>query len=102
MTVNQTMTDLRFLGDWRVWLGLAAALGVGGAAWALYRREGLRNAGRLSWVLPALRGGAVFFIVMMLTGPVLHHTKTVGELARVLVFIDSSKSMALTDESMEP
>ena len=37
----------------------------------------------------------------MLTGPVLHHRKVVGERGRVLVFVDGSQSMKLSDEPME-
>jgi hypothetical protein len=43
----------------------------------------------------------VFLAILMLTGPVLHHRKVVGERGRVLVFVDASQSMKLTDEPME-
>ncbi|MCX7887495.1 MAG: VWA domain-containing protein, partial [Verrucomicrobiae bacterium] len=72
------------------------------AAWCLYRRETGSLAGSARWVLPLLRSLAVFSLVLMLAGPVLHHRRTIGELARVLVFVDASKSMSITDEFMEP
>lgn len=90
-----TQTDLRLLGDWSLWTTLALALVLAGIAWALYRRE-------VRGVLPVLRATVVFLIVLILVGPVLHHRRTIGELARVLVFVDASKSMSVTDDAMEP
>jgi len=52
--------------------------------------------------LPALRGAAVILALMMLAGPVLHHAKLVGELLRLRIVVDSSGSMELTDETMDP
>lgn len=95
------MTDLRFIGDWKLWAGLLTGLLLAGAAWRLYWRETRRRGGPLRWLLPTLRALAVFLIVMMLTGPVLHHRQVIGELARVLLFVDASESMAITDEQME-
>ncbi len=94
--------SLRFLGDWNPWVGAGAALALSVFAWMLYRRETRAQAGRLSWLLPLTRTAAVFMAVLMLTGPVLHHRKVVGERGRVLVFVDGSASMGLTDDSMEP
>ncbi|MEI6085685.1 MAG: hypothetical protein WCS70_15485, partial [Verrucomicrobiota bacterium] len=91
--MTQTTTDLRLLGDWGVWFPVALALALAGVAWWLYRRE-------VRGVLPALRAMAVFLLVLILTGPVLHHRRTIGELARVLVFVDASKSMGITDDAM--
>ena len=95
------MTDLRFLGDWSVWTAVVLALILAAIAWKLYRREVKDRPGTLSWLLPALRSAAVFLIVMMLAGPVLHHRKIIGELARVMVFVDSSRSMGVTDDFMD-
>jgi len=96
------MTDLRFLGDWGLWQGLMAALLLAGAVWALYLREVRRRNGVVKWLLPTLRSTAVFLVVMMLTGPVLHHRKLIGELVRLKVVIDASRSMALSDKDMDP
>ena len=95
------MTDLRFLGDWKLWAALPVALLLAGAAWWLYRRETRSRTDHLRWLLPLLRATAVFIIVMMLAGPVLHHRKIIGQLARVILFVDSSQSMGITDEQME-
>lgn len=95
-------TDLRFLGDWGVLAGLVLAGLLAFAAWKYYRRETVKLPGRAAWLLPALRSAAVFLVVLMLTGPVLHHRKVIGELARVLVFVDASQSMAVTDDFMNP
>ena len=93
--------NLRFMGDWKPWVGAAVGLALAGMAWALYRRETRTNLTRLRWALPLLRVVVIFLAVLMLTGPVLHHRKVVGERGRVLVFVDASKSMTLTDEPME-
>ena len=98
--MNQLTTELRFLGDWGVWFPITMALLLAGGAWALYWREVRRRTGAERWVLPALRSVVVFVLVLMLTGPVLHHRRTIGELARVLVFVDASQSMGVTDDAM--
>jgi len=94
------MTSLRFIGDWSLYIGLPAALLLGAATWLLYRRESRLRDDFYSWLLPAIRTVAVVMLVLMLTGPVLHHRWVVGELARILVFVDASQSMGVTDESM--
>jgi hypothetical protein len=94
-------TDLRFLGDAGLALSLALALVLAGLAWWLYRRELAFTSPLMRQMLPALRAAAVFFVVLMLAGPVLHHRRVIGELARVLVFVDASRSMDVTDEFME-
>jgi hypothetical protein len=93
-------TSLRFVGDWPWWVGLLAALTLGGAAWYLYRREIHAQRWWLRWLLPLLRALAVVMIVLMLSGPVLHHRKIIGQLSRLMLFVDGSKSMGLTDASM--
>jgi hypothetical protein len=37
----------------------------------------------------------------MMSGPVLHHRKTIGQLAKLWVFLDGSQSMSLSDASMD-
>jgi len=120
------MTTLRFIGDWSLFLGAPIALLLGAAAWLLYRRELLTRSrtplealnngawpshqerpltGRsdiYAWLLPAIRALAVIMLVLMLTGPVIHRRWVVGQLARILVFIDASQSMGVTDEAMAP
>lgn len=93
--------NLRFMGDWNPWVGAAVALVLAGMAWSLYRRETKTNATKLRWLLPVIRMAVVFLAILMLTGPVLHHRKVVGERGRVVVFVDASQSMKLTDEPME-
>ena len=99
-----TMTTLRFIGDWSLFLGVPIALLLGAAAWLLYRRELLTRSrsGIYAWLLPAIRALAVIMLVLMLTGPVIHRRWVVGQLARILVFIDASQSMGVTDEAMAP
>ena len=99
--VTKTVTDLRFLGDWGLGLTLGLALGLAGAAWAFYWQEVRLRPGHERWGLPTLRALTVFLLVLILAGPVLHHRQTIGQLARVIVFVDASKSMGVTDDFME-
>jgi hypothetical protein len=94
------MTTIRFVGDLPLWAGALASLLVALFAWRYYRRERHDLPGRLRWVLPGLRAAAFFLAVMILTGPVLHHRRVVGQLGRVLVFVDTSQSMGVTDDHM--
>lgn len=96
------MTSIRFTGDWSVWLGVAAAVLVGAFTWRVYRRETRGREDFCRWLLPGLRTVAAVLLVLMLTGPVLSHRKVLGQLAKVLLFVDNSASMDLTDESMSP
>ncbi len=94
------MTTVRFIGELPLWAGALAALAVGLAAWRYYRRESRELTGRLRWGLPGLRTAAFILAVLVLTGPVLHHRQVIGELGRVLVFVDASESMAAADRAM--
>ena len=94
------MTSLRFVGDLPWWVGLALALVVGGLAWRYYRRESFDLPRRLRWLLPLLRSLAFLLGVMVLTGPVLHHRKVIGELGRVTIYVDASRSMGLLDRHL--
>lgn len=101
MTAEQIQTSLRFAGDWPWWAGLGAAVVLGAAAWLLYRRESLGGHRWTRIVLPTLRALAVMMIVLMLSGPILHHRRVIGQLSPLLIFLDGSKSMDLTDASMD-
>ena len=94
-------TELRFLGEWSLWKAVLLAAGLAAAAAWLYRRDTRTRAGIASWLMPALRGAAVFLVVMMLSGPVLQHRQSSGQTARVLLYVDASASMGTTDEAME-
>ncbi len=99
---SQTSTTLRFIGDWPWWAGVGAALILGILSWVLYRRDVRAFPAWVKITLPALRALAVAMIVVMLSGPVLHHREVIGQLSRLLLFVDGSRSMELTDASMEP
>ena len=94
-------TTLRFVGDWPWWAGGGAALVLGSAAWLLYRRDALPEKTWVRTLLPSLRALSVMMMVLMLSGPVLHHRKVIGQLSRLLLFIDGSRSMELTDATMD-
>ena len=55
----------------------------------------------LHWLLPALRSLAIVMLVLMLCQPALHHRKVIGQLAKLFLFVDGSKSMGLTDSAMD-
>ncbi|MCH7729600.1 MAG: hypothetical protein IH991_24445, partial [Planctomycetes bacterium] len=91
--------NLRFEGDIGFWFGVVLAILLAVAIVWLYRHE-VKQRGPAGWLLPVLRAAAVVLIIFMLTGPVLRGQKEVGDRSRVLVFVDESKSMSLTDEAM--
>ena len=101
MNHDNVTTTLRWVGDWPWFVGVGAAVALGLLAVGLYRRDVAGNGRFTRFLLPLLRGLAVALIVLMLSGPVLHHRKVVGTLARLIVAIDSSESMQLTDSAME-
>jgi hypothetical protein len=100
MDKEKVTTTLRFVGEWPWWLGATGALVLGVAAFLLYRRD-VRSVGTtVRWLLPGLRAVAVALLVLMLSGPVLHHRKVLGELSILQLFVDGSKSMRLADPAM--
>ncbi|MCE9610084.1 MAG: hypothetical protein K8R23_07730 [Chthoniobacter sp.] len=101
MKSENVTTTLRWIGDWPWWVGLTLAAVLAITAWVLYRRDtgGMRPAFRI--LLPLLRALAIFLIVVLLAGPVLHHRKVIGELARLVVLVDGSESMQLADPGMD-
>ncbi|MFY9254933.1 MAG: hypothetical protein WAO83_15900 [Fuerstiella sp.] len=94
------MTNLKFVGDLPLWIGLLSALLVAGMSWRFYRRESLDLSRNLRWQLPFLRSLAFALGVLVLTQPVLHHRKTIGEPGRVNIYLDASQSMAMLDRHM--
>ena len=94
-------TRLHFSGDLSWWMALILAVIAGVAAWVLYRSDLKGRTTPGLWILPLLRVGAVMLVVMMLSGPVVQRNTTVGNTARVLLYVDASASMKATDEQME-
>jgi len=94
------MTTLRFVGECPLWLGILLSLIVAAMAWRLYLRERDELPGRFRWLLPLLRSLTFCLGVLILTGPVLHHRKTTGELGQVQIYLDDSASMAILDQHM--
>ncbi|MFI4859766.1 MAG: hypothetical protein ACIAXF_03685 [Phycisphaerales bacterium JB063] len=92
------MNELRFAGAWPLWAVVALALVGGLLAWLLYRRELKR--GWMGWLLPTLRALAVMLVLLMLAGPELVHTTGEDHRGQVLVLVDASRSMGVTDEQM--
>ena len=101
MKSEKVTTTLLWVGDYPWYVGLTAASVLALIAWGLYRREagGMRPIFR--FLLPVLRSLAIFLIVVLLAGPVLHHRKVIGDLARLTFLLDGSESMQLADPGMD-
>ncbi|MEZ5300228.1 MAG: hypothetical protein R3F11_06115 [Verrucomicrobiales bacterium] len=93
-------TSLRLTGDWNPYLGSAAVVLAALTLVPLSAGVEIGNFDALAWLLPTLRAAAVLLTVLILIGPVLHHAKSIQELGRLFVFVDSSQSMDLADEEM--
>ena len=96
------MTSLRFVGDVPIWLGGLLIVIVAAFAWRYYNRESYNLPGKLKWALPLLRATVFALGILILTGPVLHHRQTIGELGRVKIYIDASQSMMTRDGHADP
>ncbi len=91
------MTTLRFSSEIPWWILLLIAI-VGSlciARWVWNESKHLTSS--LRWVLPACRGTAFFFILLMLAGPTLYHQRIDGVLSRIRVLLDNSMSMSTAD-----
>ncbi|WP_395751115.1 VWA domain-containing protein [Prosthecobacter sp.] len=97
----QTETTLRFTGGYPPLPVVVIALGLAALMWFLYRRELKFVGGRAAQAPAVLRSLAVFILVLALAGPILRHVTTMRQLGRVIVAVDSSASMQLTDETAE-
>jgi uncharacterized membrane protein len=97
----QTETTLRFTGGYPPFPVIAIAFGLAIAMWFLYRRELKFVSSRYAKLPALLRSLAVFILVLALAGPVLRHVTTLRQLGRVVIAVDSSASMQLSDDSDE-
>ncbi len=95
------MNTLHFGGEWSPLVAFVLAVALAAAAFLFYRRETRLQANPLCGLLPWLRAGAVFLVVLMLSGPVIRHRQMQGELTRLLFCVDGSQSMGLSDLDME-
>jgi hypothetical protein len=93
------MTSLQFNPVFPWWmLAIVAVVGtVLLGRW--YWRESRYLASPWCWLLPVLRSTAFFLIVLMLAGPALHHRIYEGEMSRLRVLLDLSRSMAISDQA---
>jgi hypothetical protein len=99
--MDHVTTSFRFAGDWPWWVGVSAAVLLAAGVWPLYLRETHSLTRWMRYLLPALRSATVAMIVVLIAGPVLHHRRVIGELSRLLLFVDGSQSMGLADPSMD-
>ncbi len=93
-------TTLRFIGDFSSLQGILLAIVLAVVCWLLYFRESRQRSGSERFTLPTLRALAIFFVVLILAEPTLHHEQSIRQLGKLFVFVDGSQSMELTDESM--
>ena len=93
-----TETTLRFTGGYPPLPVILGAFVLAAAMWFLYRRELKFVASPLAKVPALLRSLAVFILVIALAGPVLRHVTTLRQLGRVIIAVDSSASMQLSDD----
>lgn len=93
-------THFRWLGEWSLAPAILVALLLASLAWWLYFRETRTRTDRLRWMLPTLRAFTVLFLFLVLAGPVLQHRRLEGDLARLLLFGDASRSMSIADPHM--
>jgi len=93
--------SFRFLGPWPLSVGITVGLALAILTGRYYRKR-LRTdpLTPIRRLVPWLRGAVVFLLVMMWTGPVMHRRRVIGELARVVVVLDASRSMELPDPRM--
>ena len=96
-----TETTLRFTGGYAPLPVIVLAFGLAAVMWFLYRRELKFVGSRFAQVPAILRSLAVFILVIALAGPVLRHVTTLRQLGRVVIAVDSSASMQLTDETTD-
>ena len=97
----QSETTLRFTGGYPPLPVIVVAFGLAGLMWWLYRRE-------LKFVGSSFAQGCLirrerfgFLLVLALAGPILRHVTTLRQLGRVVIAVDSSASMQLTDGTDE-
>ena len=100
--MNSAPENIRLLwaGEWPLWQTLVLSLILVLLAVWIYRSEVKRGtSGRLRWLLPTLRCLSLITIVLTLAGPVLQLQREEGNRGKITVFLDSSESMSLKDES---
>lgn len=95
----QTETTLGFNGGYAPLPVVLFALGLAVLMWFLYRRELKFVGSRWAQVPAILRAVAVFLLVLAFAGPFLRHVTTLRQLGRVIVAVDSSASMQLSDDN---
>jgi hypothetical protein len=94
--------DLIWTGEWELWHGVLVALAFSVLAWFLYRGELIRGTtSKLRLILPLLRIVCNLSNYHNLCRSHLRTTWEDGERGRILCILDSSESMALTDEHMD-
>lgn len=92
------MTRLFFQGNLSLVVVVIGSLVCASLVAWYYRRETSLLQSPHAWLLPALRGAAIFLALLMLAEPVIQQNREVGRVGRVDVFVDASGSMLATDQ----
>lgn len=92
------MTSLKFIGDLSPAVGAALALLAACACWWLYRGETKSLPTFVRWLLPLPRWLAIALSVLILTGPVLQLRYQQGNPGKILILVDGSQSMLVSDK----
>ena len=87
--------SLRASGLWPISLVALAAIGV--ATVLLYAPQVRAIRRPWHWLLPSLRGAALLAVAVSIVRPVLSRTKTVEEQGAIVLLVDRSLSMGVTD-----
>lgn len=93
------MTSLHFDPVWPWWIVATVAILGSILLGRWYWRESQYLPGPWRWLLPWFRAIAFALILLMLAGPSLHHRTYEGEMSRIRVLLDQSRSMAITDKA---
>ena len=92
------MNSLRMLSDWPWPVGFLIAVALAVIAWLIYRRETRTLSNHHRWLLPLLRSGAIFLLMLTFLEPVIHHRQREGNPGKITFLIDGSQSMSILDD----
>jgi uncharacterized membrane protein len=91
--------ELAFTGKWPAAIVFLLAIGAGLLAYLLYRTKRENLPPRILILLTTLRIMAIAIVAIFLLKPVIRYSRTKTEDTEVLVLLDVSKSMSITDAS---
>lgn len=96
------MAEVDLLGLDTAWLAIPLAAGAGALAVWLYLPDTRALRRWPATALPVLRAAAIVLMALILLQPILRFTRTGREKSTLIFFIDTSKSMSVTDTGISP